>query len=59
MVDLSKLEGFWTEVEALLMQYTTMSEESARTIAQTVEKKIEYLRLFQQGKKIWKKERYW
>ena len=59
MVDLSKLEGFWTEVEALLMQYTTMPEERAHAIAQTVEKKIEYLRLFQQGKKIWKKERYW
>lgn len=27
--------------------------------AETIRQRIEYLKLFQQGKKIWKKEKYW
>ena len=43
----------------LLKQYTKMPEERAEKIAETVQKKIEYLQLFQEGKKIWKREKYW
>ena len=45
--------------EELLKQYTKMPEERAEKIAETVQKKIEYLQLFQEGKKIWKREKYW
>ena len=58
-IELSRLDGFSEEVKTLLMSYTKMPEERADRIAETVEKKIEYLRLFQSGKKIWKREKYW
>ena len=58
-IDLDKLCGFDAEVEELLKTYTNMPIERAVRIAETVNHKIEYLRLFQQGKKIWKKEIYW
>ena len=58
-IELSRLNGFPEEVKTLLMSYTKMPEERAARIAETVEKKIEYLRLFQSGKKIWKREKYW
>ena len=59
VIDIEKLEGFPKEVEELLKQYTKMPEERAEKIAETVQKKIEYLQLFQEGKKIWKREKYW
>ncbi len=58
-LDLEKLGGFADEVQRLLVAYTDMPEKRAIEIAQTVEHKIEYLKLFQQGKKIWKKKKYW
>lgn len=59
LVNLDKLEGFSEEVSYLLKEYTAMPTERADRIANTVQQKIEYLKLFQQGKKIWKKEKYW
>lgn len=59
LVDLNRLEGFSKEVEDILKQYTNMPNARAKRIAQSVEQKIVYLGLFQQGKKIWKKEKYW
>ena len=41
------------------MKYTDMSDKRAVELAQTVEQKIEYIKMFQQGKKIWKKKKYW
>lgn len=58
-IDLNKLEGFRNEVEDLLLEYTNMPKERAKKIAETVDKKIEYLQLFQKGRKIWKREQYW
>lgn len=59
MFDMCKLDGFSAEVKEMLKAHTEMLEERANKIAQTVEQKIEYLRIFQKGKKIWKKEKYW
>ena len=59
LVETDKLKGFAEEVEEILKEYTSMSKERAEQIAQSVAQKIEYLKLFQQGKKIWKKEQYW
>ena len=59
VIDIEKLEVFPKEVEELLKQYTKMPEERAEKIAETVQKKIEYLQLCQEGKKIWKREKYW
>ncbi len=58
-VDLGKLETFPKEVEKMLMSYTNMPMKRIQKIARTVDQKIEYLHLFQQGKQIWKKEKYW
>ena len=58
-LNLDKLDGFPDKVQSLLLTYTDMSEKRAVEIKQTVVQKIEYLKLFQQGKKIWKKEKYW
>ena len=58
-VNTDKLEGFAEEVENILKKYTAMPEVRAEQIVKSVEQKIEYLKLFQQGKKIWKKEKYW
>lgn len=56
---LERLAHFPEEAEALLKEYTDMTEKRAAETARTIEEKIEYLNLFFQGKKIWKKERYW
>lgn len=58
-VKLESLAHFPEEAEALLKEYTDMTDERATETARTIEEKIEYLNLFFQGKKIWKKERYW
>lgn len=58
-VNLSMLEDFPEEAENLLKEYTDMPKERAEAIALTIEKKIEYLKLFQSGKRIWKTEKYW
>ena len=58
-VKLERLAHFPEEAEALLKEYTDMTDERAVETAGTIEEKIEYLNLFFQGKKIWKKERYW
>ncbi|HJB94389.1 MAG TPA: HipA domain-containing protein [Candidatus Mediterraneibacter intestinigallinarum] len=58
-VKLESLAHFSEEAEALLKEYTDMTDERAAETARTIEEKIEYLNLFFQGKKIWKKERYW
>lgn len=59
LVDTGKLEGFPEEAAQLLKEYTNMPAERADSIAETIYQKIEYLKLFQQGKKIWKREKYW
>lgn len=59
LIDLEKLDGFSAEVEEILKEHTTMPVSRAEQIARSVEEKIEYLRIFQTGKKIWKKEKYW
>ena len=58
-VKLERLAHFPEEAEALLKEYTDMADERAEETARTIEEKINYLDLFFQGKKIWKKERYW
>lgn len=58
-VKLERLAHFPEETEALLKEYTDMTEKRAAETARTIEEKTEYLNLFFQGKKIWKKERYW
>ena len=59
LIDLEKLNGFSAEVAEILKEHTTMPVSRAEQIARSVEEKIEYLRIFQTGKKIWKKEKYW
>lgn len=59
LIDLEKLNGFSAEVVKILKEHTTMPVSRAEQIARSVEEKIEYLRIFQTGKKIWKKEKYW
>lgn len=59
LIDLKKLDGFYQEAETLLKKYTKMPEKRAEDIAFTIQQKIEFLRLFQQGKKLWKPEKYW
>ena len=58
-VKLERLAHFPEEAELFLKQYTDMTDKRAAETARTIEEKIEYLNLFFQGKKIWKKERYW
>lgn len=59
LVNLDLLEGFPEETRALLKETTEMPDSRADAIAQAIRGKIRYLKLFQQGKKIWKKEKYW
>lgn len=59
LIDLDKLEGLDLEAEELLKNHTKMPKKRAEEIAQTINQKIEFLLLFQQGKKIWKSEKYW
>ncbi len=58
-VHLDLLKDFPEEAEQMLKEYTDMPKERAEAIALTIGQKIEYLILFQQGKKIWKREKYW
>lgn len=58
-IDLCILDGFYEEVQKDLERYTKMPKQRAAAIAQTVEQKIKFLRLFQQGAKLWKPEKYW
>ena len=59
IIDIQKLQDFPEESEELLLKYTKMPEQRAEKIAETIEQKIEYLQLFLEGKKIWKREKYW
>lgn len=59
LLNLEKLKKFPEWVQAVLEAETTMPKERAKQIALTVEKKMNYLGLFAQGCKIWKKEQYW
>lgn len=59
LIDLSKLDDFSEEAKKLLIRYTNMPKERAEKLAETMEQKIEYLKMFQEGKNIWKKEKYW
>ena len=59
IIDIQKLQDFPEEFEELLLKYTKMPEQRAEKIAETIEQKIEYLQLFLEGKKIWKREKYW
>lgn len=56
LVGIGKLESFPKEVYNLLTCNIDMPDERAKSISGTVQQKLEYLKLFQQGKKIWKKE---
>ena len=58
-VDLKRLEHFHAEAESMLKEYTDMPDKRAKAIADTIRQKIGYLGLFQQGKKVWKREKYW
>ena len=59
LIDLKKLDGFAIEAEELLKRYTKMPPKRACDITQSIQQKIEFLNLFQQGRKIWKAEKYW
>lgn len=59
LIDLEKLNGFPEEAAEMLKKYTVMPSSRAEQIAHSVKEKIDYLKLFQTGKKIWKKEKYW
>ena len=59
ILDLSSLEPLPREAVALLKKYTDMPEERAEKIGKTIGEKMEYLQSFMQGKKIWKREKYW
>ena len=52
LIDLDMLDGFSVEVSDLLKRFTNMPSDRAEKIAQTVVQKVEYLKMFQQGKKI-------
>lgn len=58
-VNLKSLEYFPEEAEGMLKKYTDMPDMRSEAIADTIRQKIRYLELFQQGKKIWKREKYW
>lgn len=58
-VNLRLLEHFPKEAEDMLKKYTDMPDARAEAVADTIRQKIGYLELFQQGKKIWKREKYW
>lgn len=59
VLDLNKLNDFSDYVRDALVTYTNMPQERSEQIARTINTKLEYLRLYQQGKKIWKAEKYW
>ena len=57
-LDLELLADFPDEAESLLQKNTEMPKKRSEEIAQTIREKIEYLSMFQNGKKIWKREKY-
>ena len=59
ILDLSSLEKFPEEAEKLLNEYSLMPKERAQSIAEGIQIKLEYLKLLQKGKKIWKRIKYW
>lgn len=59
LADLGRLEGFSGEAGDLFREYTDMPGERVAAIESAMEQKIEYLRLFMQGKKIWKRKKFW
>lgn len=59
ILNLSSLEKFPEEAEKLLNEYSLMPRERAQSIAEGVQIKLEYLKLLQKGKKIWKRIKYW
>ena len=59
LVNINALCDFDLLVEQLLNEHTDMPIDRAKKIANTVKQKIEYIELFQEGKKIWKREKYW
>lgn len=58
-VDLGLLAHFPEEAEDMLKKYTDMPDARAEAVAGTIRQKIGYLELFQKGKRIWKREKYW
>jgi hypothetical protein len=56
---ISRVAGFSETVKQMLMEYTEMPADRAEQIAGTVEQKLDYLKQFLSGTKIWKKEKYW
>jgi 3-oxoacyl-ACP reductase-like protein len=56
---IARVEGFSEMVQQMLMEYTEMPADRAEQIAGTVEQKLDYLKQFLSGTKIWKKEKYW
>lgn len=58
-INLDRLTGYADEAAQCFRAYTKMPEIRIQKIKHTIESKIEYLKLFQQGKNIWKRENYW
>ena len=58
-LNLDKLDGFSDEAYNSLIKFTCMPDQRAREIAEAIDEKIEYLRKFSAGKKIWKRVKYW
>ena len=56
---LDLLDDFPQEAEEMFEKYTDMPVERAEAISHTIGQKLEYLRAFRQGKKIWKRKKYW
>lgn len=56
---LDLLDDFPQEAEEMFEKYTDMPVERVEAISHTIGQKLEYLRAFQQGKKIWKRKKYW
>ena len=59
ILDLPSLESLPKEAEMLLKKYTDMPGTRAEKIGKTIGEKMEYLHLFQQGSKIWRRKKYW
>ena len=53
------LEDFPQEAGEMFEKYTDMPVERAEAISHTIGQKLEYLRAFRQGQKIWKRKMYW
>ncbi len=55
LVDIGRLRGFDSVAAELLTEYTDMPDERAMKIANTIKQKIEYMELFQKGKRYGRK----